>query len=199
MNTRRRINWKAVRVTVQILAFLAFIAYFLALVYPLDTPWRPDLLFQLNPLTHLYLLFSGNGVAYPAFFVVSLVLLFVVSRIFCGWLCPLGTMLDFLSGLKGRIKLWNRTFPRKAQIAASHSSKLPPYFDVYLLVALLALVVLGSPLIWLLDPIVYAFKFLTVTLLPVFDSPMRWAFNGLDSALYQQEFWWPMQLSLIHI
>ena len=41
MIRRRRINWKAVRVTAQILAFLAFIAYFLAIVYPLKTPWRP--------------------------------------------------------------------------------------------------------------------------------------------------------------
>jgi len=80
---RRRFSWKTLRVIVQVFAFLLVGAYFLGLVYPLEVSWRPDLLFQLDPLTHLYLLLSGNGIPHWIWALVALVLLFAVSRIFC--------------------------------------------------------------------------------------------------------------------
>ena len=35
--------------------------FFFSLAYPLKIPWPPDLLFELDPLMHLYLLVSGEG------------------------------------------------------------------------------------------------------------------------------------------
>ena len=200
---RRKFNWKALRVVVQALSFLVVTAYFLSLVYPLDPPWRPDLLFQLDPLQHLYMLLSGNGVASIAWAVAALVLVFAVSRIFCGWLCPLGAMLDFVSGIRGRLKLWNGS-----RLGPSGDAKpgggflvnrprqqplLPRNFSIYLLLALLVPAIFGNPVIWLFDPIVFSFKFLTIAVKPVLDGPLGTAFTGLDNALYQHDWWYPVQ------
>ena len=102
---QRSFNWRRLRIVTQALAFLATAIYFLAIVYPLDSLWRPDLLFQLNPLTHIYLVLAEGVVPYPGFFALSLALLLLVSRIFCGWLCPLGSILDFVSGIRTRLKM----------------------------------------------------------------------------------------------
>lgn len=189
----RRLSWKTLRIAVQIVAVTAVCAYFLALVYPLRTPWRPDLLFQLDPLTHLYLLLSGNGLPDWGWAIAALVLLFAVSRLFCGWLCPLGAMLDGITGLRGRLRLINaRRRPPGLRQHPPQRSLLPANFDVYLLLLLLVLALFRKPLLWLLDPIVYSFKLLTVILLPVADGPLRAAYNGLDARLYQQEWWLPL-------
>ncbi len=197
---RRRFSWKTLRVIVQVFAFLLVGAYFLGLVYPLEVSWRPDLLFQLDPLTHLYLLLSGNGIPHWIWALVALVLLFAVSRIFCGWLCPLGAMLDLVSGIRGRLKLFNRSRlgPATDQASTARSrprqrSVLPANFDLYLLITLLVLTLLGSPLLWVLDPIVFSFKFLTVAVLPIIDGPLRLLYNNLDSAFYMAEWWHPVQ------
>jgi ferredoxin len=193
MSTKRhrKVNWKALRISVQVLAVLALVVYFLHLVYPLKTAWRPDLLFQLDPLTHIYLLLSGHGVPYWAWAIVALGLLFVVSRIFCGWACPLGALLDFASGVRGRLKLLGLRAERPAPQPLRQRSLLPANLDVYLLVSLLVLAALRQPLLWLLDPIVFSFKFLTIVLLPVVDGPLRALYDGLDAKLYMQDWWHP--------
>lgn len=191
---RRRFSWKTLRVSVQVLAFLAFTAYFLSIVFPLKQPWPADTLFMLDPLTHLYLLLSGEGVPHWIWALVALVLLFAVSRLFCGWLCPLGAMLDFVSGLRGRLKLMNRGKRTEARQRAI----LPAYFDLYLVIALMVLALFGLPLLWIFDPIVFSFKFLTVTLLPLVDEPLRLAYNALDARFYMSDWWYPVQNAYQH-
>lgn len=196
----RRFNWKALRVGSQILAVLLLGAYFLALVYPLKVSWRPDLLFQLDPLTHLYLLISAYRVTSWLYAAIALIMLFALSRIFCGWACPLGALLDLVSGLRGRLVLLNRRRRGQKQRPLSqlkpqtHRSLLPANFDVYLLGALLVLAALRLPALWLFDPIVFAFKFMTVVILPVLDLPLRTVVNGLDARFYQTD-WWPPLMS----
>jgi len=193
---RRRFNWKALRITSQIVAVLLVGSYFFALVYQQQLHWWQTLLFQLDPLTHLYLLISTHHLTSWLYALIALVLLFAVSRIFCGWACPLGALLDLVSALRGRLLLLNRW--RRGQKARplssikppNHRSLLPANFDVYLLGALLVLAAFRSPTLWLLDPIVFTFKFLTVVILPVLDLPLRTLVNGLDARFYQTG-WWP--------
>lgn len=190
--SKRRFYWKPLRIIVQTAAFLAVVVYFLSLVYPLPAPWRADLLFQFDPLMHLYLLLSGNGIPYWAFAIIALVLLLVLQRIFCGWLCPLGALLDFVSGIRGRLKLWNKGQARAATSEKRQRAILPAHFSLYLLVAFLVLAALGNPLVWVLDPIVFTVKFLTVGLLPVFDGPLRLGFESLDAQFYMADWWHPV-------
>jgi polyferredoxin/Pyruvate/2-oxoacid:ferredoxin oxidoreductase delta subunit len=189
---KRRFHWKPLRIVVQVTAFLAVIVYFLSLVYPLPSPWRPDLLFQLDPLMHIYLLLSGNGIPHWVFAVIALLLLLVLQRIFCGWLCPLGALLDLISGIRGRLKLWNRNKTRTPGSERRQPSILPAHFSLYLLVAFLVLAAFGNPLIWVLDPIVFIMKFLTVGLLPIIDGPLRLGFESLDNQFYMSQWWHPV-------
>jgi ferredoxin len=189
----RRFNWKALRVGTQSAAAAAVVVYFLSLVYPLHVPWRPDLLFQLDPLTHLYLLISGQGVPQPVLALSALVLLLAVSRIFCGWACPLGALLDLTGGLCGRLRLLNSRHrqSKPTQLAADiKAARVPANLDIYILLSLLVLALFRWPLLWLLDPIVFSFKFLTVALLPVLDESLRWVFSGLDFRFHDST-WWP--------
>lgn len=186
-------RWKQLRITIQLVAVLAFCAYFLLLVYPLQNAWPPDLVFQLDPLSHLYLMLSGHGWPNLGWALLALGLLFALSRLFCGWLCPLGAGLDLVSGIRDRLKIVNTSARlHRATSPAAQRSILPANFDLYLLTTLLVLALFSNPLLWLFDPIVYSFKFLTVILLPIVDSPLRAAYNALDSRLYQQEWWYPV-------
>jgi polyferredoxin len=69
---------------------------------------------------------------------------------------------------------------------------LPANFDVYLLVLILVLALFRKPLLWILDPLVFSFKFLTVAVLPAIDTPLRGAFEGLSGPFYGMSWWTPV-------
>ncbi len=181
----RRFRWKPLRIVVQILAVGLFAAHFFALVFPYRAAWPADTPFLLDPLAHIYLLLSGHGVPHWLWMIVSLILLYLLARVFCGWLCPLGALLDFTTALKR----WLSSKPPRVQ----RRSWLPANFNIYLLLALLVLAILGAPLVWLLDPLVFSFKFLTVAVLPVIDTPLRAGFETADNWFYQSSWWYPVQ------
>ncbi len=92
-------SWLHLRTAVQIIAFLLFIILFLN--------WRP-LLIRLDPLAMLTNLISSRileGLSAIALIMVALAL--VTGRAWCGWLCPLGTVLDWFSLNKLRKKNHN--------------------------------------------------------------------------------------------
>jgi polyferredoxin len=73
--------------------------------------------FRANPLTFISTLLAVKGwvpLLFPG--VLALVLSALLGRFFCGWICPLGTVLDLVTGrirkstplswLKGRLKYW---------------------------------------------------------------------------------------------
>ena len=181
----RRIRWKSLRIAVQVTAVLLFVVHFFALVYPYQARWPADTPFLLDPLTHIYLALTGNGIPHWIWALASLVLLYLLARVFCGWLCPLGALLDFTTS----IKRWLSNKPP----VIHRRNILPANFNIYLLVALVVLAILGAPLLWLLDPIVFSIKFLTVAVLPVIDTPLRASFETLDNWFYQSDWWWPIQ------
>jgi polyferredoxin len=85
-NTR---SWLSLRTAVQVIAFLLFIVLFLN--------WRP-LLMRLDPLAMLANLISSRTFeALSAIALIMVALALVTGRAWCGWLCPLGTVLDWFS------------------------------------------------------------------------------------------------------
>jgi MauM/NapG family ferredoxin protein len=115
--------------------------------------------FQLDPLSALAALLSSWIL--PAALVVSLavVLLTVVfGRVFCGWICPVGTLHHVASWLTRRL----RRGPYQ------HVNRWRPHFRLkyLLLVALLVTAAMGSLAIGLLDPISLASRSLASGILP---------------------------------
>jgi len=88
-------NWQIARKSLQAISLAVFI---LTLVFSKDSSFPPMLassLVQLSPLAMLSNLFSSK------FFLSGSLLSFVillsslvVGRAWCGWLCPMGTLLD---------------------------------------------------------------------------------------------------------
>ncbi len=94
---RRGVPWKWVRRAVQ----LAFLAAFLWLFRRTESDGSDniqaaaDVLFRLDPLVGLSAILAGKQwitLVWPA--LITLALTVVLGRFFCGWVCPLGTLLD---------------------------------------------------------------------------------------------------------
>lgn len=121
--------------------------------------------FRANPLVAASTMLALKGWA-PLLLPGILVIVFsaVLGRFFCGWICPLGTVLDLVTGkirktapirwLKGRAKYW-------------------------LLLPLLAASLLNINLAGLLDPLAILVRALTFFLHPLMGETARSAWVGL--------------------
>ncbi len=160
---RHRLHW--LRRTTQ-LVFLGLFLYFFfatALWYIGDVP--VNAFFRLNSWLGLLAMVASRraitGFAWAAG-VVLLTLLF--GRVWCGWLCPLGTLIE-LSGGRGSAKLPERLWALKYVVLA----------------ASLGGAALSSLSLALFDPITILFRALTLSLLPALD----WVLTRLEILLFQ--------------
>jgi polyferredoxin len=92
-----RIPWRWLRRVTQIACLIAVLILFRLTEYRgQDVPGEPlNLLFRINPLTAVSAMLgtlSWTHLAWPALVVLGLTIVF--GRFFCGWVCPLGTVLD---------------------------------------------------------------------------------------------------------
>jgi polyferredoxin len=92
-------SWLRLRTAVQIISFAGFLVLFLNA--------RP-LLMRLDPLAMLANLISSRQLeALSAIALIMVALSLVLGRAWCGWLCPMGTVLDWFSFNKWRGKRKN--------------------------------------------------------------------------------------------
>jgi len=91
-------RWTTLRKVVQALALLAFVALF---VWSRRGGWPGSVVnlpMRLDPLAMLsHLLASRTLLLGSALALITLALTFAFGRAWCGWLCPLGTLLDLFS------------------------------------------------------------------------------------------------------
>jgi polyferredoxin len=161
---------------VQILALLLFLYLFAAATFMNPMPGLADLFYRLDPLVALTAMLAGrafiSGLGLAA---VTLLLTVVFGRVWCGWLCPMGTTLDLVApGRRAR-----RALPR------------PPgerwrAIKYVLLIFLLAAAVFGSQSFLFLDPI----TLMTRTLANAVWPALRSAIYAVEAFLYQFEFLW---------
>ena len=88
---------KTRRIT-QIVFFIFFIVLFLKARYPYENNLSSDLFLRFSPLIPLFDFidtFSFSLLFWPAIVIIVLTIFF--GRFFCGWICPLGTTIDFSS------------------------------------------------------------------------------------------------------
>ncbi len=152
---------------VQILALAGFLWLFLISRSSLSPDPFSNAAMRLDPLAMLAHLISSQAILLgSALALVTLVLTLVFGRVWCGWLCPLGTLLDFFA-----LRRWRRgPRPRESWRRAKHA----------LWIAILAAAILGNLTLLVLDPLTILFRTLTSAIWPALDQFT----SALERALY---------------
>lgn len=183
---RLRPRGRHLRLASQSLFLLAFLALFLGLAEPRVAGELASGLLALDPLTA-----AGTALAdwtLPRWTWAGLAVLAVTAvagRIFCGWICPLGTLQHLVSFLAG---------PRKRK--AFERNRYRPWFATkYVLLAVLAVwAVLGADHMGWLAPIPLLHRGVAVGLRPLWHggaAPGGWVSFGLLAAILLASAWMP--------
>ena len=155
----------------QLLFFITFMVLFIHTDYQGQDQLSGavNLIFRIDPLVTLAATLATRtfiALLIPAFFLLLASLL--LGRWFCGWVCPMGTLLDGCRPLFGQ---------RKASLPAA----LPKMRYVLLLIILVG-ACFGLPLVGFFDPFAILVRGLTMALYPAFGLAME----NLFTFTYQQ-------------
>lgn len=159
-------HWVRLRKIVQVLAFLIFIASFLSLRGAsgyAPTPganWRTTLAkipLQLDPLAMLaHGLASRQFLAGSALALITILLTLVLGRVWCGWLCPLGTLLDWIP-----LRKWQKA----RQLPSEHWRSV----KYILLITILIAAIFTNITLLVLDPLTILFRTFSTAIWPALD------------------------------
>lgn len=139
--------------------------------------WPVKLFLDFNPLILLTTLLSAHTV--PAIFLLALVvvaLTLLLGRVFCGWICPFGTIHNLLSLASNRSR---RLVGHPAWLRLKY----------LILIMMLAMAALGIQQAGLLDPISLLIRSLAVGIYPAFsyaisaffDTIYLWQIGGVSA------------------
>jgi MauM/NapG family ferredoxin protein len=171
--------WRRLRQVVQILALLSFLLLFVYANAQRPQHFWADLFSRLDPLLMLTATLAGRALVGGLVLAgATLLLTLLFGRVWCGWLCPLGTCLEWLRP---------RRAPRKIPSERWRAAKY------LLLFAILLAATLGNQTPVLLDPITILNRTLATAAWPA----LRYAVVQGEAFLYQfSPLWGP--LDLIH-
>lgn len=156
--TKRGVPWIALRRAVQGVALAAFLVLF---VWSRRGGWPPSLVnvpMRLDPLAMLaHALSSRTLLVGSTLALLVLLLTLVRGRMWCGWLCPLGTLLDLFS-----LSSW------RGRKGAPPDSWRQLKYGLLLTVLLAAL--LTNLTLMIFDPLTILFRTLSVSVWPALDQ-----------------------------
>ncbi|MFA4991435.1 MAG: 4Fe-4S binding protein [Candidatus Omnitrophota bacterium] len=167
--------------------FLILFVYILwSTTYPLKGIFPPETFFKKDPLLVIAASISERA-ALPGigFSVAMLLLTLVFGRFFCGWICPLGSMIDLCgSGTKERRFKWRNV-------------------KLYALAAIFISAFLGVQAAWVLDPIGLAARFISLNLIPgvtvIFDKAMAFLIKALNYQEAMYDFYRGLKSSVLGV
>lgn len=152
---RSLVHW--MRRAAQFLFLALFIVLAWAASYPPSGAVSENLFLRVDPLAAFVAVYASSLWVYllPAW--VMLGLTFLSGRFFCGWICPLGTVLEIVPspwkrGKKGLSRLRPRDLAGEPLREGARRLRLKYLF----LLVLVLLFVLGTNLFWIFDPLVIA-------------------------------------------
>jgi polyferredoxin len=160
--------WRPLRRSVQVAAFLLFLACLIALRQREIPAELSNLFMRLDPLAMLAAMLSSRALiesAWLALFVIALTLVF--GRAWCGWLCPLGTLFDVFP--KRNIRKGQPGIPERWRVIKH-----------ILLIALLGSAICGSLWLLWLDPIALLTRAMAEGIWPAMDH----AITAVEDAAY---------------
>ncbi|MCD6291764.1 MAG: 4Fe-4S binding protein, partial [Anaerolineae bacterium] len=168
-------TWRRLRPWVQAVALVLF---FYLLVGERHARFSlANLFFQLDPLAGIADMLASRrllGIMAAGAF-TTLVITLVLGRIWCGWICPLGTVLDWTPGRR----------PRLDQLDPSPHWRKVKYF---LLTLILIAALLGNLTLIFLDPITLLYRTSVTVLWP----GLVHLITGAEMAMYRVSFLRPL-------
>ena len=172
-----------VRRITQYVALAFFLVAFIFATLTNPIPGVTDFFYRLDPLAALTAMLAGKVlIATFGLAIITLALTVLFGRVWCGWLCPMGTVLDIFKPA-GRRPAGNRR-------ALSPRWRMTKYL---LLIFLIVAAVLGNQSLMIFDPI----TLLTRTMANAFWPALSAAIYGIEKVLYQFDALWPA-LDAVH-
>jgi polyferredoxin len=127
---------------------------------------------QTDPLVAVSTTLAGHSLYIGlAWALVILVPTLLLGRFFCGWICPFGSLHQWISAVSPSVKGGKRI--RRNQFAKYMRAKY------YILVAMLVAAAFGSVQIGLLDPICIMVRSVGLAILPATNAVASWLLDGL--------------------
>jgi len=157
------------RWAVQILALAAYLAAFILARRGTGLPAAANVFLRLDPLAALAQALSGRE--FVAGMLLSLLVIGLtlgLGRAWCGWLCPLGTILDVFS-------------PSRRRVRALASAEPWRRVKIFLVVLILASALLGGLSLMVLDPLTLLTRSLASSVWPALDRIVL----ALETGLYR--------------
>jgi polyferredoxin len=169
-------RWRRLRQISQILTFLLFLYLFVYATFLNPRRAWADLFYRLDPLVAASATLAGRAwIAGLGWALLTVLVTLVFGRVWCGWICPLGTVLAWLSPRQGRRR------PRRS--APPEGWRVIKYV---LLFVILFAALLGNQTLMFLDPLTILTRTLAVSVWP----GVRAAVYAGEAALYQVRFLW---------
>ncbi len=157
---------RRIRQAVQILAFALYIYLLFAALQRRAAFPLADLFFRLDPLAALAAMLASRAwIPRLALALVTLGLTLAFGRVWCGWLCPLGTLLEWLRFRPSR-KM--RSFGKVRTVKN------------LVLLLILAAALFGNLSLLILDPLALLTRTMTTVILPTLNH----AVTTIERALY---------------
>jgi polyferredoxin len=148
--------WTATRKVVQTLSLLIFLILFVAAPQGTLSGSLSNSFLHLDPLIALTnLLASRSLVTGAALALVTLILTLLLGKAWCGWICPLGTLLDLFSFDRWRFK----------RVPPDHWRKVK--YSILLVIISAALI--GNLTLLIFDPLTILVRTFTESLWPMLD------------------------------
>ncbi len=164
---------RRIRQAVQIASFILYVALFVWAVYLGRSPLPSDLFYRFDPLIAATAMLAGRVIkAGLLYSLITLAASVLFGRVWCGWVCPFGSLLERLS-------------PKSCKGKVPERWRAVKYL---LFLFLIFAAILGSQSGVFLDPI----SMLTRTMTTVLWPGLRFMVYGFESFLYQFDILWPV-------